>query len=478
MRSHPQRLTHLLVIALLSACAGACAGTDEGGGLSASEPDTAASTDASGPEHDSSTTTDAATIGEPETTGDAKTADDADAAGDAATTGDTTATGDTATGDTASDTVATQDTAAAADTQPTSDATGAQDGGATTDAAADTAGPTDAFTGGDAQPGGDVIMDAFVDAGLPTGPCKVGQSGACPPGSFCETPAGTCGTVGKCTAQPISCGSSFLPVCGCDDKTYANACARRKSGVSEKNGGKCPDVMGPGTQGPGEQCEVGLGHCKTGLYCAGSSCTTGDKGMCQSPPASCPDYEDLACGCDDKTYQNGCKLAAAGQNMKAKGKCGGGSSGGGTIPKGGKCDVAKGGCKPDLYCKGGCAGSGTCEPKPKTCGSQFAQVCGCNGQSYANDCSAAFDGVNVKAKGPCALAPGTTCKPKISYCGAKAFCKTKTCADAAGVCANVPKENSCPKVLKYVCTCDNKTMKNECEAWEESRNVKHAGKCK
>ncbi len=66
----------------------------------------------------------------------------------------------------------------------------------------------------------------------------------CSSDEFCSySQAAACGTFdagGSCTKKPQACTALYQPVCGCDGRTYGNACSAANQGISVKATGACP----------------------------------------------------------------------------------------------------------------------------------------------------------------------------------------------------------------------------------------------
>ena len=90
-----------------------------------------------------------------------------------------------------------------------------------------------------------VAQAGACDEEPPSGGTCGGLLGSqCPTGLYCNFPIEThCGDgdmTGTCQIMPEGCTQDYVPVCGCDDTTYSNACAAASAGVSVAAQGACP----------------------------------------------------------------------------------------------------------------------------------------------------------------------------------------------------------------------------------------------
>jgi hypothetical protein len=80
------------------------------------------------------------------------------------------------------------------------------------------------------------------------------DNGDCGALQLCSTPLGQCGGQGVCEGRGISlyCVGRYLPVCGCDGRTYKNECFARKAGAAIDREGTCLSSCDAGSDCPTE----------------------------------------------------------------------------------------------------------------------------------------------------------------------------------------------------------------------------------
>ena len=276
----------------------------------------------------------------------------------------------------------------------------------------------------------------------------------CGDAEYCEC-AGECGGGGECAPRPQLCNRVFQPVCGCDGVTYPNDCERRRAGVCLVAEGECVE--------PPQVCNDNAG-CDDGSYCRKDDAACGAEGVCLARPEICIDVFDPVCACDGRDYGNACEAARAGQNVANRGAC----------PDVGCRDNVQ--CGRDQFCEkpdGQCAELGECSVRPRVCPLVFAPVCGCDGETYGNDCVAGSAGSSVAHEGPCeAAACGSN-----RDCGADEFCN-KPLGECGGDGECRARAEICPDVRAPVCGCDGVTYGNACEAGRAGAAVEHEGVCR
>ncbi len=199
------------------------------------------------------------------------------------------------------------------------------------------------------------------------------------------------GSLNSCIALPSTAGQYRFVATTYEALTGTPTIANYSFAITCKDGA-CLDRSCGGITGL--QC----GADEFCAYAPEAICGAADQlGTCSTMPEVCTAQYDPVCGCDGQTYGNACTAASAGVSVSAPGEC--------AVQCGARAGDT---CQADQFCQfdriaicGQADGQGTCAPRPEVCAQVFAPVCGCDGNTYSNECAAGVAGSGVLHDGAC-----------------------------------------------------------------------------
>src|SRR3990167_1023097 len=124
-------------------------------------------------------------------------------------------------------------------------------------------------------------------------------------------------------------------------------------------------------------------------------------------------------------------------------------------------------CGSGAFCSkptGECDATGTCAKLAEVCAEIYAPVCGCDGVTYGNSCSAV---TSIAFSGECDAQK--TCD-KNSDCPDQFFCNRDGNCKGSGSCEEIPEV--CPQYYSRTCGCDGEIYSSTCDAHGQGVSIR------